>query len=343
MPIYLLAIDLAKNSFQLHATTKEGEVVHRKKLNRAKFIEYMIQLPPCIVAMEACGGAHYWGRKFRQQGHQVKLIATKFVKAFVKGQKNDRNDAEAIAEAALRPTMKFIEIKEVWQQELQSAHRIRSMLIHDKTALSNQLRGILTEFGIIAPVGFRNVQTLVQQALSDEANELTPVLRQLVEKLFSRCLRVDTELEEINKTIERISKQNDSCQSLCKIPGVGPIIASSFVSALGDPKSFKNGRCASAWLGLVPRQHSTGGRTVLLGITKRGDKSLRSLIVQGARAYVLSVRKKKNLLETDRVGNWIKKNLQTKGFNKTAVAIANKNVRIMWALLAKNESYSYSQ
>jgi transposase len=343
MKFTLLAIDLAKNSFQLHGIDERGNAVLRQQHNRKKFIEFMGQCPRTIIAMEACGGAHYWGRKFRAQGHEVRLMAAKFVKPFVKSQKNDRNDAEAIAEAASRPSMRFIGIKEIWQQELQSIHRVRTMLIHDKTALSNQIRGFLTEFGIIAPVGFANLNTLVQSALEDGDNDLTGTLRDLIADLWSRVLDIDSRLEKINHQLKTISREREPCKRLCEVPGVGPTIATAMVSAIGDPKTFKNGRDASAWLGLVPRQHSTGGKTVLLGITKRGDRTLRSLVVQGARSLVLSVQIKKEIAPEDRMGNWIKKNLATKGFNKTAIAVANKNVRIMWALLAREESYRPAQ
>jgi transposase len=339
MEITLLAIDLAKASFQVHGVDYLGNAILRKQLNRKKFIEFMAQLPRCIVAMEACGSAHFWARKFRSQGHEVRLVATKFVKPFVKSQKNDRNDAEAISEAASRPTMRFVGIKEIWQQEMQALHRIRSMMIHDKTALSNQIRGFLAEFGLVGPEGFSHLRKLVASALKDAENELTPILRTQIEELWSRCLEIDERLEKINDLLGKMARQNPSCQRLCEVPGVGPTIATAFVSALGDPKSFKNGRCASAWLGLVPRQHSTGGKTVLLGITKRGDRNLRSLVVQGSRSLVLSIRNKKQIPPDDRLGQWVRKNPQTKGFNKTAIAVANKNVRVMWAILARNEEY----
>ena len=339
MKITLLGIDLAKGSFQLHGVDASGKAILRRQLSRKKFIEFMAQVPQTVVAMEACGGAHAWARKFRAQGHEVKLIAAKFVKPFVKSQKNDRNDAEAIAEAASRPSMRFVGVKEIWQQELQSLHRIRAMLIHDKTALSNQIRGFLTEFGIVGPVGFAKLRELVQLSLEDAENDLTTIMRELLDGLWRRTLKIDQELDEINLLITKIAKASEPCRRLCEVPGVGPMVATAMVSALGDPKTFRKGRDASAWLGLVPKQHSTGGKTVLLGITKRGDRSLRSLVVQGARSLVLSVQNKTELAAEDKLGRWIKKNLDIKGFNKTAIAVANKNVRVMWRLLAHEESY----
>lgn len=337
MKITVLGIDLAKNCFQLHGIDEAGKAVLRKKLNRAELPVFTAQLIPCIIAMEACGGSHYWARKFKSQGHIVKLIAAQHVKPFKKSrQKNDSLDAEAIVEAVQRPTMKFVASKELWQQDIQSMHRVRQHLIDTRTATVNQCRGLLMEYGSIMDEGISNFFSEVPSVLEDGANELTPVMREIVQRLLEMAKGLSEELASLEKQILTISKTQNDYQRLMKVPGVGPIGASMFICSVGDPKVFKNGRHVAAWLGLVPLQCSSGGKEKLLGITKSGDQHLRSTLIHGARSLIVAaIRKQKK----DPRSQWILNLYERKGWNVTAVAVANRNCRVMWHLMNYKEDY----
>lgn len=334
--IYRLGIDLAKQNFELCGVSKEGRVVFRKSLKRSKVLEFMANLTPTIVCMEACGGANYWARKFMAQGHRVVLVPAQHVKAFLKSQKNDANDALAITEAAARPTMSFVAIKESWQQDLQSVHRVRSRIVRNLLEVSNQLRGLLAEYGIVINEGVRSFKKSLQEILELENEDLNHEMRSLVAEVFAEYLSLERRKKMYDERLERAANENPVCQRLSALPGIGAMTSTAFVSHMGRAEFYKNGRQAAASLGLVPRQHSTGGKQKLGGITKRGDRYLRCLLVHGARAYVSAIRRRPGKTEYERK---IKKMLETKHMNKVVVAVANRNARVMLAMIKSGEKY----
>jgi len=332
--ITILGIDLAKNVFQLHGSDATGKAVLRKKLTRSKLVETIAKLEPCTIVMEACGGSSYWCRKFNVLGHKTKLISPQFVKPFVKTNKSDRNDAEAICEAASRPTMRFVAPNTVEQQDIQAIHRIRSRLIGSRTAIVNQIRGLLAEYGIVVAQGVYKIRKLLPEILEDAENELTMLGRQIFFQLNEELRELDEKIKIYDQKIDGVFKSNEQCQRVGKMDGIGKITATAIVAAIGDPSTFKNGRHFSAYLGLVPRQSSSGGKERLLGISKRGDSYLRTLLIHGARSVVRHAKNK-----DDKRSLWIKNLVERRGTNRAAVAVANKNARIIWSLLAKGENY----
>lgn len=330
----VLGIDLAKQSFQLHGVDNKGNIVLKKKLSRNKLCKYIVQLPSCVIGLEACGGAHYWRRVFEQFGHKVKMIAPQFVKPFVKSNKNDSVDAEAICEAIQRPSMRFVPAKSVEQQDIQSLHRIRSQIVARRTAQANQIRGLLMEYGIVIPKGISYVRKEIPLILEDAENELTFLFRHLLSELYDEMVHMDRRVKSIENKLETICSQREDCQRLLSIPGVGLLSATAMVAAVGNINAFKNGRELAAWLGLVPRQHSTGGKPTLLGISKRGDTYLRTLLIHGGRTVVRVAGKYQ-----DRRNKWISDLDKRRGKNISAVAVANKNARIAWALLSNKTTY----
>lgn len=332
--IRVVGIDLAKNTFHLCGVDARGKVVLRKKLTRAKLAPFMARLVPCRVGMEACAGAHYWARKFAAMGHDVRIVGAQFVKPYVKSNKNDGADAEAICEAVQRPTMRFVPAKSVEQQDIQSLHRIRSMAVAHRTAQANQIRGLVMEYGVVVPQGIANLRKALPWVLENADNELTPKFRQLLAELHQELLRLDERVATYDARINDLSRQSQVCRRLMTIPGVGPMTATALVAAVADTSVFKSGREMAAWLGLVPRQHSTGGKPRLLGISKRGDVYLRKLLIDGARA-ALRVADKRN----DRRSRWVVAVSARRGRNIAAVALANKNARTAWALLSRDEQY----
>lgn len=332
--VTLLGIDLAKNYFQLHGVDEKGVPMLRKRLTRDKLIQTIANFPKCTIAMEACSGANHWSRKFIAMGHETKLISPKFVKPFVKTNKSDRNDSEAICEAASRPTMRFVAPKSIEQEDIQAVHRVRSRVIQERTALINQIRGLLTEYGIVIPQGISKVKKALPEILEDGENELSHSGRRLFADLYEELLAKDERIKSYNKKIESIFKSNEMCQKISKIEGVGPIAATAIVATIGNPKVFKNGRHFSAFLGLVPRQFSSGNKERLLGISKRGDIYIRTLLIHGGRSVVRYAGTKK-----DGRSQWVNALKGRCGINKTAVAVANKNARIIWAVLANKEDY----
>jgi transposase len=284
--------------------------------------------------MEACGSAHYWARRFREQGHEVRLIAPPFVKAYVKSPKNDTRDAEAICEAVTRPTMRFVPIKQLEQQDLQALHRVRERLIKARTALVNEIRGLLSESGIVLPQGMSKFRTSVVRQLEDERTKLTPLSTEVFWQLYDEFLALEKRVAYYNEKLQALARAHPVCQRVQAIPGIGPLTATALVAAVPDATHFKNGRQFAAWLGLVPREPSTGGRPRLLGISKRGDVYLRTLFVHGARATLRWVDTK-----PDDRSQWLKALIARRGKNRAAVALANKNARIVWALLAHNQEY----
>ncbi len=332
--VAVMGIDLAKQSFQLHGVDANGIVVLKKKLTRKKLREFIAKIPPCIIGIEACGGSHYWRRVFETHGHIVRMVAPQFVKPFVKSNKNDEVDAEAICEAIQRPSMRFVPAKSVAQQDIQSLHRIRSQAVARRTAQANQIRGLLLEYGITIPKGISCVRKQIPGILEDATNELTPIFRELLNEPYREMVHLDERVQQLEEKLAMICKSNEDCQRLLTIPGVGLLSATAMVAAIGDIRVFKNGRELAAWLGLVPRQHSTGGKPTLLGISKRGDTYLRTLLIHGGRTVVRVAAKYQ-----DKRNQWINQLEQRRGKNISAVAVANKNARIAWALLTNKTTF----
>jgi transposase len=332
--IKVLGIDLAKQSFQLHGVDESGKTVLKKKLSRKQLSAFVVQLPPCFIGLEACGGAHHWVRVFKSFGHTVRMIAPQFVKPYVKSNKNDAVDAEAICEAVQRPCMRFVPEKSIEQQDLQSVHRIRSQLVARRTAQANQIRGLLLEYGVIIPKGIGYVRKEIPLILEAADNGISDLFRELLLELYDELVHLDRRVDTLEQKLDLQCKQNEDCQRLLTIPGVGLLTATALVAAIGDISVFKNGRELAAWLGLVPRQHSTGGKPTLMGISKRGDTYLRTLLIHGGRTVVRVAEKYQ-----DKRNRWISELDKRRGKNISAVAVANKNARIAWALLSKKSVF----
>lgn len=332
--INVLGIDLAKQSFHLYGVDASGRQVLNKKLSRKQLTAFIANLSPCLIGLEACGGAHHWVRRFTEFGHTVRMMAPQFVKPYVKSNKNDAADAEAICEAVQRPGMRFVPVKSIEQQDLQSLHRVRSQLVARRTAQANQIRGLLLEYGLTIGQGIRQVRKAVPEMLEDGKNCLSPLCRELLGELYEEMVHLDKRVTAIEQKLTAISVQHEDCQRLLTIPGVGLLTATALIAAIGDIGAFKSGRELAAWLGLVPRQHSTGGKPTLLGISKRGDTYLRTLLIHGGRAVSRVAYK-----HQDSRHRWIDSIKRRRGENISNVAVANKNARIAWALLTKKESY----
>ena len=325
MKITTVGIDLAKNIFQVHGVDDHGKTAARKQLKRAEMLKYFARLEPCLIGMEACGSAHYWARKLAEYGHTVKLMAPQFVKPYVKTNKNDMADAEAICEAVRRPNMRFVTIKNVEQQAILSVHRARQGFVKARTAQGNQIRGLLSEFGIVIPQGISSITKQVPEILEDGENGLPGAMRNLIERLADNLKQMDRQVKELEAQIQKWHHENEASRKLAEIPGVGPITASAIVATVGDAREFK--------MGLVPKQKSSGGKQNLLGISKRGDTYLRTLLIHGARS-VINVAEKKAQPES-----WLRKLMGRRHTNVAAVALANKNARIIWALLAHGRTF----
>ena len=332
--VKVLGIDLAKQSFQLHGVDEAGQIVLRKKLNRGQLSVFVAQMEPCLIGLEACGGAHHWVRVFKSHGHVVRMIAPQFVKPYVKSNKNDAVDAEAICEAVQRPSMRFVPEKCIEQQDMQSLHRIRSQIVARRTAQANQVRGLLLEYGVTIPKGISYIRRQIPLILEDADNGLSDLFRGLLNDLYLEFVHLDERVDALEETLKALCAQSEDCQRLLTIPGVGLLSATALVAAIGDIHAFKNGRELAAWLGLVPRQHSTGGKATLMGISKRGDTYLRTLLIHGGRTVVRVAEK-----HQDRKNQWVCEVEQRRGKNIAAVAVANKNARIVWALLSKQTTY----
>ena len=333
MNVTTLGIDLAKNVFQLHGVNRHGQAVLTKRVTRAKLAETVANLPPCLIGLEACASSHYWARELEKFGHTVKLIAPQFVKPYVKTNKNDAADAEAISEAVARPNMRFVPVKTVAQQDIQAVHRIRERRVKERTALLNQIRGLLAEYGLIIPLKRNAVRQALPRILEDADNGLTVLAREFVADLYEELRMLCVSVDKYDAKIERLFRANPVCQRLAKVEGVGPVTATALVAA-GDARAFQNGRQMAAWLGLVPRQYGSGGKNVLAGISKRGDTYLRTLLIHGARAAVAAAKRK-----DDPRSRWINALAARRGANIAAVALANKNARVLWALMARGEEY----
>jgi transposase len=329
-----IGLDIAKNVFQVHGVDAHGKVVLRKQLRRAQVLAFFANLPPCRIGLEACAGAHYWARELIKLGHDARLISPQFVKPYVKGNKNDANDAEAICEAVGRPNMRFVPVKSIEQQDIQMLHRIRSGLVKDRTAHANRVRGLLGEYGLVIGLGLAQLRRCLPELLEDAENSLTIPARQLFSDLYEKLIELDQQVTAYGDKIQVLHRSSPVSQALATIPGIGPITATALLASLGDGKAFESARQVAAWLGLVPRQDSSGGKPKLLGISKRGDVYLRTLLIHGARAVVKTAAKK-----DDAQGRWINELVKRRNANIAAVAVANKNARIVWALLTRTEIY----
>ena len=326
MQVTVVGLDISKQVLQLLGFSADVLVPIRTRLRRAQVAAFMAQLPPCLIGIEAGAGSHHWARVLQQYGHEVKLISPQYVKPYVKGNKNDSNDAEAICEAVSRPNMRFVAGKSVAQQDLQMLHRVRERCIKTRTALVNQIRGLLSEYGIVLPTGIHRLRQALPQLVESET--LTPLEREVFTQLYEELVAVDGHVTKCEQRITRWFKSDPTCQRLAQVDGIGPLTATAFVAAVANPAAFKNGRQVSAWLGLVPRQASTGGKTVLLGISKRGDCYLRSLLIHGARAVMRYAKTK----DEERY-QWVRQVMHRRGVNPATIALANKNARRLWALM----------
>jgi transposase len=333
MKITTIGVDLAKAVFQVHGVDAQGKAVLKKQLKRDQMAVFFANLAPCLIGMEACGSAHHWARKLQGLGHTVRLMAPQFVKPYVKTNKNDAADAEAICEAVTRPTMRFVPIKNVEQQAVLALHRVRQGLVKARTAQGNQIRGLLSEFGLIIPQGIANINKRVPTLLDEAGDALPGAFRQLVQHMLDHFKELDRQAGELEVQIQAWHRANALSRKLEQIPGIGPITASALVASIGDAKNFANGRQLAAWLGLVPRQHSTGGKSTLLGMSKRGDCYLRTLLIHGARAVIRHAEHKRN------AHGGLQSLLARRNKNVATVALANKNARIVWALLAHDREF----
>ncbi len=329
---------LAKNLFQLHGTNANGNTILKKKISREKLLEFVIGLKPCQIYMEACGSSNYWGRKFTEMGHKVKLINPRYVKPYVKRNKNDANDAAGIAAAARDPDMRFCDVKTEAQQDMQSIHHARSLLMQQRTAVINQLRGLLSEYGIVFAKGSTNVRKNLLEILDENKGKMSEFIISTINNLHTHLVNLENQIAIFDDKIKEVAKNNESCQLLATIPGVGILGSTILAAMLGNGAPFKNDRHFAAYLGLTPKQHSSGGKERLLGISKAGDTYVRTLLIHGARAVLRWIDKNSNKRDINTV--WIKSVLIRKGNNKAAVALANKIARIAWALVHTNQAYN---
>ncbi len=329
--VSIVGVDLAKQVFQVHGAAADGRVLFRKKLSRQQFVKFMASLAPCVVAMEACGTAHYWGRELSRHGHDVRLIAPIYVKPFVKRQKNDAADAEAVAEAALRPTMRSVAVKTADQQARAMLFRTRDLLVGQRTQLVNALRGHLAEHGIIVGQGVRNIARLATRL---EEGALPDLVRDLGRLYLDRIAQISAEIGKLDKRIAAAAKENDLARRLQTMPGIGPVCAMAIAAFAPDMRTFRRGRDFSAWLGLVPRQHSTGGKQKLGRTSKMGQRDIRRLLIVGAMSVVHWRGR-----DGGRPGSWLARMLARKPRKLVAIALANKMARMIWAMLVRDENY----
>ena len=334
MEIATLGIDIGKTWFHIVGLDSAGKPLVREKLNRRKLMLFVGTCQRCVIGMEACAGAQYLARRFSAFRHDVKLIAPRFVKAYLKSNKNDFNDAAAIAEAVQRPTMRFVAIRSIEQVDIQALHRVRDHLIGERTGAVNQIRAFLLEYGLAVAIGRSKLLRELPEILEDGDNGISPVMRDLLCQLQTRLRRIQEEIDELTTQIESIASHDERCRRLCTIPGVGPMVATALVAAVGNGANFRRSRDMAAWIGLVPRQHSTGGRSTLLGISKRGNSYLRRLFIHGARSVIQNVDRRGH-----RFGAWLTQLEQRAHRNVVAVGLANKLARIAWAVLRAAEPY----
>jgi transposase len=333
MQITIIGLDIAKNVFQVHGADKAGRPVLRRRLRRREVLRFFVNLERCLVGIEACHSSHYWARELIALGHEVRLIPTQYVRPFRRGGKNDANDAEAICDAASRPAIHSVAVKSAEQQAIQSLHRTRERLVHERTAKANQIRSLVAEEGIICAKGIAQLRRCLHELLA-ERDRNTPLLCSLITLFLEQLAALDQWIGELDAKIRELAKNSAVCRRLVRLPGVGPVIATAIAGTVGNAHAFKNGRQFAASLGLVPGQRSSGGRTVLLGITKRGDSYLRKLLVQGARAIMRVAQR-----HDDPQSLWVRQLLARRHKHVVAVALANKLARTIWALLVKGEAF----
>jgi transposase len=335
MEVSTIGIDLAKNIFHIHGADKEGRERFKKKISRDKVLEFMANQPKSLVGLEACGGAHHWARELTKLGHTVKLMSPQFVKPYVKTNKNDHKDAEAICEAVTRPTMKFVPIKTIDQQDILSIHRVRERLVKNRTALANEIRGLLHESGITVPLRISKIIKHLNDALDGN------ILSDMNKETFRALLE---EFNDNNTRVKALEVNNEMHDKILKIPGIGLITATVLIASIGNAAHFQDGRQLSAWLGLVPKQHSTGGKERLLGISKRGDVYLRNLLTHGARSVFNSrtgkVKKAEDTkTKESKFSNWMNNLSARRSYNTSVVAVANKLAGVVYAVLSGNQEY----
>lgn len=329
----LIGMDISKYSFEIWGLDARGKHTLHKRIRRDQVSLFFSNFPRCTIAMEAGGGSQHWARKLRELGHEVMLIPAQHVVPFRRGPKNDRNDAEAIAEAAARPRIRTAPVKTLEQQDIQAIHRVRERLVHNRTALISEIRGLLMEYGIVRPKGFASFRRWLEADLLTSIEGLSPMAQETFRTLRDEFQVLEERIAAIEQRIKEVFKTHPTCRRLATVPGVGPLIATALLGSAPDPQRFKNGRQFAAHLGLVPRQHSTGGKSKLLGITKAGDTYLRTLLVHGARSVILHAGKKE-----DRRSRWVKQLVERRGLQKANVALANKNARVLWKILTSPDA-----
>ena len=334
MNINVIGLDLAKNIFHLFSFNAEGKPL-KKKVKRTELLAYIANTPVSLIGMEACGGSHYWAREFKKLGHEVVLLNARYVKAFVVGNKNDFNDAEAIYTATRLPNKRTVSIKNLAQQDMQMVHRLRQSTVEERTAVANQIRGFLSEWGIVLPEGINKLRKQLPDILEDAENALSVISRGLFAKQHEKLKELDKTITEYDKQINELCMANPLSTRFLAVPGIGPITATMVAADIGDGKGYAKGRDYAASLGIVPKQHSSGDKPVLLGISKRGNGYLRTLLIHGARAVLKNCQDK-----TDSLSRWLQALIERRGFNKAAVALANKNARILWAMATQDKEYS---
>lgn len=331
-------LDIAKQVFQVHGVNEHGVAKGRKTLGRTKVLEYFAQLAPCLIGMEACSGAHYWARELSKLGHTVKLMAAQFVTPYRKRGKNDANDAEAICEAVGRPNMHFVAVKTEEQQVVLMVHRARSLVVANRTALINQIRGLLGEVGLVVPKGVAKLRRQMPQILEDAENGLPALAREVLTGLLEQFHDLDQRVQQYDVKIRELAQRSEPARRLMRVESIGPMTATAIVASMGDPHAFRSGRTYAASLGLTPRQYSSGGKNRLGQITKQGDSYVRTLLVHGARSHLRTVDRK-----TDGKSMWARRLKERRHANVAAVALAAKHARIAWALLAKGMEYRVAE
>ncbi|MCJ7556075.1 MAG: IS110 family transposase [Gammaproteobacteria bacterium] len=336
MKLSRVGIDLAKNVYQLHGVDRSGETVWTRRLKRHQWLKVLLDTagPECEIGMEACAGAHHWGRELQSRGYAVKLIPPQFVKPYVKSNKSDARDAEAICEAMSRPNMRFVTVKTVAQQDIQATHRIRAELMTQRTAKANQIRGLVAEYGLVAPTHLSSLRAAIPCWLEDAENGLTGNFRSLLRGVWDDLLVLDDRVGEMDNLIKRLAQNNEDCVRLQQLRGVGPMISTAMIATVGDARQYRKSRQMAAAIGITPKQHSSGDRDRLLGISKRGDVYLRTLMIHGARAVVARATHK-----DDRLSRWVTNIATQKHPNVAAVALANKTARMAWAMLRHQTDY----
>ncbi len=336
MKLSRVGIDLAKNVYQLHGVDRTGKTMLKRRLKRHQWFKVLLEKtePGCVIGMEACASAHHWGRQLQARGYTVKLIPPQFVKPYVKSNKSDAKDAEAICEAMSRPNMRFVTVKTVEQQDIQATHRIRAELITQRTAKANQIRGLVAEYGLVAPKHMSSLRAAIPCWLEDAENGLTGDFRNLLHGVWNDLLGLDDRVCEMDKLIKRLAENNEDCVRLQQLRGVGPMISTAMIASVGDARQYRTSRQMAAAIGITPKQHSSGDKHRLLGISKRGDVYLRTLMIHGARAVVARAAHK-----DDRLSRWVTNIANKKHPNVAAVALANKTARMAWAMLRNETDY----